>query len=214
MHWPRAGGWHAPRVSRTIAHRIAVALTGAVVAFAVLTLVLAVVLSFTYVPSGAQAWDDPSFGGGGTGWTGWHRWSAVLWMLVAGGSVVTLAVLAATADSSRRTALALGGTVIAGVAAVVSLATRALVQWDQLALWAVTVGDGLDGYWPVFDDGVRFVLIDGVEVDPGDYGVALAVHLLAHVVGAVTAVGSLVVLVARRPSPPSNLVTDISSEEP
>ena len=171
------------------------ALAGAVVAFAVLTLVLALVLSFRYVPSGAQAWDDPSLGGGGTAWTQWHRWSAIVWMLAAAGTVVALAVLAATAGTTRRTVLAVGGTVMAGIGAVVALATRALVQWDQLALWAVTVGDGLDGYRTVFDDGVRFVLIDGVEVAPGDYGVALAVHLLAHVVGAVAAVGSFVVLV-------------------
>lgn len=84
------------------------------------------------------------------------------------------------------------------IAAAVALATRAMVQRDQLALWAISVGDGLDGYWRVFDDGVRFVLIEGVEVDPGDYGVALAVHLVAHVVGVVAAIGSLVVLGARR----------------
>lgn len=178
----------------TTAHRTAVVLTSAAVALAALTLVLAVVLSFAYVPSGAKAWDDPTMGGG-TGWRAWHQWSAVLWMLTAGASVVALAVLAATADAPRRGAIALGGAVVTAVAAVVAVATRGLVQWDQLALWAVTVGDGLDGYWPVFDDGVRFVLIEGVEVDPVDYGAALAVHLLAHVVGVVAAVGSIAVLV-------------------
>jgi len=200
-------------VPTTTAHRTAGGLTGAALALAVLALVLAVVLSFTYVPSGAQAWDDPTLGGG-TGWTAWHRWTAVLWMLAAGASVVALAVLAATADASRRGAIALGGAVVTGIAAAVALATRALVQWDQLALWAVTAGDGLDGYWPVFDDGVRFVLVEGAEVAPGDYGAALAVHLLAHVVGVVAAVGSLVVLITRRPSPASNLVVMEKSEEP
>jgi hypothetical protein len=187
-------------VPRTTAHRTAVVLTGATAALAVLTLGLAVVLSFTYVPSGAQAWDDPTLGGG-TAWTAWHRCSAVLWMLAGGASVVALAVLTATSDR-RRSAIALGGAVVTGIAAVVALASRALVQWDQLALSAVTVGGGLDGYWPVFDDGVRFVLMDGVEVDPADYAVALAVHLLAHVIGAVAAVGSCALLVPKTAKAP------------
>lgn len=173
-------------------------LTGATVAVAVLTLLLAVVLSFTYVPTGAQAWDDPTVGGG-TGWTAWHRWTAVLWVIAAVASVLALTALAATADARRRAAIALAGAVVTGLGAVVALATRPLVQWDQLALWAVTVGGDLDGYWPAFDDGVRFVLVEGVEVDPGDYGAALAVHLLAHVVGLVAAVWALLALVGRRP---------------
>lgn len=181
---------------RTTAHRAAVVLTGATVAVAALTLVLAVVLSFTYVPTGAQAWDDPTLGGG-TAWTAWHRWAAVLWVLAAVACAVALTVLAASTGASRRAAIALGGAVGTGVGAVVALATRALVQWDQLALWAVTVGGDLDGYWPAFDDGVRFVLVAGSEVDPGDYGVALAVHLLAHVAGLAAAVGALVALVRR-----------------
>ena len=178
-------------------HRAAAVLTRAAAALGVLTLVLAFVLSFTYVPSGAQAWDDPTLGGG-TAWTAWHRWTAVLWIFTTGASAIALAILTATSDARRRAAIALGGTVVAGLAAVVVLGTSALVQWDQLALSAVTVGDGLDGYWPVFDDGVLFVLLGGAEVDPGDYGTALAVHLLAHVVGVAAAVGAFVVLVARR----------------
>lgn len=75
--------------------------------------------------------------------------------------------------------------------------TRSLVQWDQLALWAVTVGGDLDGYWPAVGDGVRFVLVAGTEVDPGEYGVLLAVHLVAHVVGLAAAVGAAVTLVGR-----------------
>ncbi|HSP02041.1 MAG TPA: hypothetical protein VLR27_00975 [Acidimicrobiales bacterium] len=170
-----------------------------------LALVLAVVLSFTYVPSGAQAWDDPTLGGG-TAWTPWHRWTTVLWMLAAGASIVTLVVLTVVSDATRRGAVtALGCAVVTGIATVVALATRGLVQWDQLALWAVAVGGGLDGYWPALDDGVRFVLIEGTEVDPGDYGAAVAVHLLAHAVGVAAAAGTLALVVRRwRLSPASD----------
>ena len=82
--------------------------------------------------------------------------------------------------------------------------TGYLLPWDQLALWAVTVGDGLDGYWPVFDDGVRFVLVGGAEVEPADYGAALAVHLLAHVIGAVAALGACALLVGKTAKAPGS----------
>ena len=37
--------------------------------------------------------------------------------------------------------------------------TGYLLPWDQLALWAVTVGTNMMGYTPVFGDQVRFVLL-------------------------------------------------------
>jgi len=157
-----------------------------------LALALAVVLSFAYVPSGAQAWDDPSLGGGGTAWTTWHRWSTVVWLVAAGASVAVVAARASTARPGRRGGVALAAAVASALAALVALSTRALVQWDQLALWAVAVGGGISGYWAALDDGVRFVLVGGVEVGRGAYGIALAAHLLAHVVGVGAAVGALV----------------------
>ena len=42
--------------------------------------------------------------------------------------------------------------------------TGYLLPWDQLALWAVTVGTNMMGYTPVFGDQVRFVLLGGVEI--------------------------------------------------
>ena len=42
--------------------------------------------------------------------------------------------------------------------------TGYLLPWDQLALWAVTVGTNMAGYAPVFGDQVKFVLLGGVEV--------------------------------------------------
>ncbi len=42
--------------------------------------------------------------------------------------------------------------------------TGYLLPWDQLALWAVTVGTNMIGYTPVFGSQVRFVLLGGVEI--------------------------------------------------
>ena len=42
--------------------------------------------------------------------------------------------------------------------------TGYLLPWDQLALWAVTVGTNMMGYTPVFGDQVRFALLGGSEI--------------------------------------------------
>jgi quinol-cytochrome oxidoreductase complex cytochrome b subunit len=43
--------------------------------------------------------------------------------------------------------------------------TGYLLPWDQLAIWAVTVGTDMRGMFPAaFDDQVRFVLVGGVEI--------------------------------------------------
>ena len=44
--------------------------------------------------------------------------------------------------------------------------TGYLLPWDQLALWAVTVGTNMAGYTPVFGEEVRFVLLGGKEISP------------------------------------------------
>ena len=70
--------------------------------------------------------------------------------------------------------------------AVLTLLTRPLVQWDQLALWAVTTGSGMSGYWYAgFDNGVRFVLVGNTEVTQGQYAPMLLMYLIAPMLGAV-----------------------------
>ena len=44
--------------------------------------------------------------------------------------------------------------------------TGYLLPWDQLALWAVTVGSNMAAYTPVFGDQVTFVLVGGVQITP------------------------------------------------
>src|SRR6266480_2025603 len=42
--------------------------------------------------------------------------------------------------------------------------TGYLLPWDQLALWAITVGTNMMGYTPVFGSQVRFVLLGSKEI--------------------------------------------------
>jgi quinol-cytochrome oxidoreductase complex cytochrome b subunit len=42
--------------------------------------------------------------------------------------------------------------------------TGYLLPWDQLALWAVTVGTNIAGYSPVVRKNFAFVLLGGVEI--------------------------------------------------
>ena len=42
--------------------------------------------------------------------------------------------------------------------------TGYLLPWDQLSLWAVTVGTNMAGYTPVFGNQVRFVLLGGNDI--------------------------------------------------
>jgi len=67
-----------------------------------------------------------------------------------------------------------------------------LVAWDQLALYAVTVGEEFRGLQAVFDDGVKFVLLDGTEIDVGTFRWWSVVHV------ALVPVAAAIVLVWRR----------------
>ena len=42
--------------------------------------------------------------------------------------------------------------------------TGYLLPWDQLALWAVTVGSNMAAYTPVFGEQVTFALVGGVQI--------------------------------------------------
>jgi quinol-cytochrome oxidoreductase complex cytochrome b subunit len=99
----------------------------------------------------------------------------------------------------RRSRLSIGTAALALVAAAATVLTRPLVQWDQLALWAVTVGTDVHGYWyAAHDDSVRFLLIGSSEVTQGQYAPMVLLHVLAPVVGAIGAAATAV-LVLRRP---------------
>ena len=57
--------------------------------------------------------------------------------------------------------------------------TGYLLPWDQLALWAVTVGSNMGGYTPVFGDQVTFVLLGGLQVGAATLLRFYVLHVLA-----------------------------------
>ncbi len=54
-----------------------------------------------------------------------------------------------------------------------------LLPWDQLALWAVTVGSNMAGFVPVVGDQVKFALLAGVEVSASTLLRFYVLHVLA-----------------------------------
>jgi quinol-cytochrome oxidoreductase complex cytochrome b subunit len=54
-----------------------------------------------------------------------------------------------------------------------------LLPWDQLALWAVTVGTNMAGFVPVIGDQVKFALLAGVEVSAATLLRFYVLHVLA-----------------------------------
>jgi quinol-cytochrome oxidoreductase complex cytochrome b subunit len=54
-----------------------------------------------------------------------------------------------------------------------------LLPWDQLALWAVTVGTNMAGYVPVVGNQVKFALLAGVEVSAATLLRFYVLHVLA-----------------------------------
>jgi quinol-cytochrome oxidoreductase complex cytochrome b subunit len=54
-----------------------------------------------------------------------------------------------------------------------------LLPWDQLALWAVTVGSNMAGFSPVIGDQIKFALLAGVEVTGATLLRFYVLHVLA-----------------------------------
>ncbi len=89
---------------------------------------------------------------------------------------------------SQRPGVVVGST-LATIALVASTAVAwNRVRWQQLALWAVVVGDNISGLWyAAFSDQVRFVFVDGSgEVPPSDLAPWVVLHLAAPFVALAT----------------------------
>jgi hypothetical protein len=136
-------------------------------------------------PTGARRSDS---------WSDWHQRVTVIFLLTATGVFVLVEffVLRSTRLVGRR-AVVVVGSASSATAALVTLVTRRLVEWDQLALTQVAPGSHIYGYWvAAFGDDVRFVLIGNTEVSQAHYALAVLTHLSAPMIGAVAlvAVGS------------------------
>lgn len=111
----------------------------------------------------------------------WHVASSAL-ATVLGGLWVALALSRVLATPGRERGpggllLALGAAVVLLLGSVVAWLTGPMLAWQQLGLWAVTIGTDVEGL-EFGDDQVRFYLVDGRQVSPGDFRTTAALHAL------------------------------------
>ena len=161
-------------------------------------LVTGVVLFFTYRPSGSAAYGDLVTGDVRSSvriaraMTTAHQLaarSAVPTAVVAG----VLGAIRARPSARRRVDVLVGVGLV--LVLVVGSFTGYLLPFDQLGLRAVSVGNDMRGYVPLFDDDrVRFALVGGAQVAPGTVVRWLLFHML--VIGSV--LGALLAVAWRR----------------
>jgi quinol-cytochrome oxidoreductase complex cytochrome b subunit len=150
---------HAVKVSYTLC------LGGLSFFLFILLTITGIFLMFFYRPTAAQAWNDiyalqtsVTFG---LLVRNMHRWGAHLMVLTV--FLHMARVFYHGAYKPHREFNWVIGVILLTLTLLLSF-TGYLLPWDQLALWAVTVGTNMMGYTPVFGDQVRFVLLGGREI--------------------------------------------------
>ena len=127
--------------------------------------VTGIFLMFFYRPTAAQAWNDiqtlQTAVGFGLLVRNMHRWAAHLMVLSV--FLHMARVFYHGAYKPPREFNWVIGVMLLQFTLLLSF-TGYLLPWDQLALWAVTVGTNMMGFTPVFGEQVRFVLLGGVEI--------------------------------------------------
>jgi quinol-cytochrome oxidoreductase complex cytochrome b subunit len=150
---------HAVKVSYTLC------LGGLSFFLFILLTITGIFLMFFYRPTAAQAWNDiytlqtsVTFG---LLVRNMHRWAAHLMVLAV--FLHMARVFYHGAYKPPREFNWVIGVILLTLTLLLSF-TGYLLPWDQLSLWAVTVGTNMMGYTPVFGDQVRFVLLGGKEI--------------------------------------------------
>jgi quinol-cytochrome oxidoreductase complex cytochrome b subunit len=116
--------------------------------------------------------------------------------------------------------IATGGRgIVAGIGVVVTalaaLFTGFLLPWDQLALWAVTVGGDMSGIQSTFDSKVKYILIGSNEVSVGTYHLWAISHVvLGGLVGVTVLLAWLRARESRAVSPPPPAPAPEAEPEP
>ena len=150
---------HAVKVSYTLC------LGGLSFFLFILLTVTGIFLMFFYRPTAVQAWSDiktletaVTFG---SLVRNMHRWAAHL--MVISVFLHMSRVFYHGAYKPPREFNWVIGVVLLLLTLLLSF-TGYLLPWDQLALWAVTVGTNMGGFTPVFGDEVKFVLLGSKTV--------------------------------------------------
>jgi quinol-cytochrome oxidoreductase complex cytochrome b subunit len=141
----------------------------ALIAAFVVLLATGLYLTWNYRPTGAFAWAkvmDLDVDKLPTTIRSLHQIAARIFVLLGLGVAVMATVLAV-----RRRRVGPG---LAGVAMLVTTlaasVTGLFLPWDQLGLWAVTVGTDYKGYAPIITgDQIRFVDVSGSRISPSTF---------------------------------------------
>jgi quinol-cytochrome oxidoreductase complex cytochrome b subunit len=131
----------------------------------ILLTVTGIFLMFFYRPTEASAWNDiynlQTAVAFGLLVRNMHRWAAHLMVLAV--FLHMARVFYHGAYKPPREFNWVIGVILLTLTLLLSF-TGYLLPWDQLSLWAVTVGTNMMGYSPVIGSQVRFVLLGGVEI--------------------------------------------------
>jgi quinol-cytochrome oxidoreductase complex cytochrome b subunit len=93
---------------------------------------------------------------------GVHRLAATLFVPAVG----ALAIASIGFFLARRNRAPIALPLLAGAATLAAAFTGYLLPWDQLALWAVTVGADMRGYGPILrHHEVKYVILGSREID-------------------------------------------------
>ena len=150
---------HAVKVSYTLC------LGGLSFFLFILLTVTGIFLMFFYRPTEAAAWPDiktlETAVAFGSLVRNMHRWGAHLMVLSV--FLHMCRVFYHGAYKAPREFNWVIGVVLLLLTLLLSF-TGYLLPWDQLALWAVTVGTSMAGYTPVFGSSVKYVLLGSNEI--------------------------------------------------
>jgi quinol-cytochrome oxidoreductase complex cytochrome b subunit len=150
---------HAVKVSYTLC------LGGLSFFLFILLTVTGIFLMFFYRPTEVSAWNDiktlETAVNFGSLVRNMHRWAAHLMVLTV--FLHMCRVFYHGAYKAPREFNWVIGVILLLLTLLLSF-TGYLLPWDQLALWAVTVGTNMMGYTPVFGSSVKYVLLGSKEI--------------------------------------------------
>jgi quinol-cytochrome oxidoreductase complex cytochrome b subunit len=140
----------------------------------VILLATGIALTFRYRPDvsfGTESAPSPLFTARRV-----HRLASFLFVPAVG----ALAISSIGLFLVRRRRAYMAYPLLAGVAALAASFTGFLLPWDQLSLWAVTVGTNMQGYAPILrGHDVKFVLIGSHEITDAAFSRWFWLHAVA-----------------------------------
>jgi quinol-cytochrome oxidoreductase complex cytochrome b subunit len=168
----------------------------------VVLVVSGVYLWFRYEPTAAAAWPTVRSLDQAPTWSSrmrtTHRVASFLTIALALAAAILL--VGRRIDTGRRGAVAGVGVLVTALAASF---TGYLLPWDQLALWAVTVGSNMRGVQATFDTRVKYLLLGSREISLGTYRFWAISHLVLGALVAAAVVLAWLRTRERRVSPSS-----------